>query len=105
MRGHEEKQSDEGTDRSVASGHLCVCVCVEGRGVWMAVRGMCSLSHESPGAEAHHYPGRERAGLDSLFCFYQHHHPCMGKGQHHLTCHLLRIENVSRTDHFLSVEL
>lgn len=37
---------------SVASGHLCVCVCAERGREWMAARGMCSLNQESPGAKA-----------------------------------------------------
>lgn len=90
-RGQERtggKQSREGTERIVASGYS-VCVLKEGGHGWL--QGGCAHSTKSlqglKQSKAHHYPGKERAGLDRVFCFYQHHHPCMGKEQDHLTCH------------------
>ena len=43
---------------------MCVCLCVlkEG-GLWMAVRGMCSLSQESPGAKAERSTSLPREGV------------------------------------------
>lgn len=45
-------------------------MCFEGRGVWMAARGMCSLSQESPGAKAERsasLPGEGETGQSLLF--------------------------------------
>lgn len=106
--GQGEKQSGKGTERSGASGYLCVCV--EGRGASMAARGMCSLNQESLGAKTERSTSlprerereRERAALDRHFCFYQHHHPRMGREQDHLACQLQQMRlrvTVNTIDH------
>lgn len=65
-RGQNEKQSGERTEgvKPVKSVDVSPSVYVKIRGVWIAARGMCSLSQVSPGAEADRSTSLPREGVD-----------------------------------------
>ncbi len=106
-RGQGKKQSRGGIERTVASGHFCVCV--EGRGAWMAARGMCSLNQESLGAKAKQSTSLPREGeswTEQALLFLPAPSSMHGKrtGPSDMSFITDEIKSESRIDHFLWVK-